>query len=299
MSLQGAVRLRCAAGRGQGAYRPPGQWLGARRRVRVARGLAAGGEQRSEDAVVDLGVEDREPDAVGGQGVAVVVVAAGEGLDALVGVDGQQVLGGAVDRVPRPVGARLGGLPGVDRPVHAGVDQDGGSASAAIPTARHRRSQPDSTPPTPRCDAGSRRSTPRSGDSASSSPGPMASTEPPTSAGQPASGMRRGIPGPRQSGPAPENGKATCGRLESADLTGTTAAPFSISSPCRATRCLADSTTPAIRSGASFTGRPVSIVRPTETTRRCQRGTKTGIPLSATEIPGGQLLRLLRPAKPC
>jgi hypothetical protein len=28
-------------------------------------GLTAGGEQRSEDPVVDLGVEDREPDAVG------------------------------------------------------------------------------------------------------------------------------------------------------------------------------------------------------------------------------------------
>src|SRR6266487_1059398 len=66
-SGQGAVRSRAWARR----------WLTAWSLVhRSARG--SGGEQRSEDPVVDLGVEDREPDAGGSQGVAVVVGDAGD-----------------------------------------------------------------------------------------------------------------------------------------------------------------------------------------------------------------------------
>jgi hypothetical protein len=58
--------------------------------------LATGSEQRSEDAVVDLGVEDREPDAVGGQGVAVAV---GDAGDQAVAAQPGKVVAGLVQAV--------------------------------------------------------------------------------------------------------------------------------------------------------------------------------------------------------
>src|SRR6266545_7706969 len=59
-------------------------------------GLGSGGEQRSEDPVVDLGVEDREPDAVGSQGVAVV---AGDAGDQAVAPQPGEVVAGLVHAV--------------------------------------------------------------------------------------------------------------------------------------------------------------------------------------------------------
>jgi hypothetical protein len=78
-------------------------------------------EQGPQPALlVDRGVRVEGVIAVE-EGVGVEVVAGGEALDALVGVDGQQVLGGAIDRVAGLVGARLAGFPGSYRPVDATV----------------------------------------------------------------------------------------------------------------------------------------------------------------------------------
>ena len=56
-------------------------------------GLVAG-HQRAQDAVVDLGVEDREPQAVGSQGIQVAVRDPGE--QAVAG-QARQVAGGLID----------------------------------------------------------------------------------------------------------------------------------------------------------------------------------------------------------
>jgi hypothetical protein len=90
------------------------------------RGLRlSGGEQRGQDAVVDLGVEDGEGQAVGGQVVGVGVRAAGD--QAVAGRPGQ-VLGGLGHRVG---GAEQTGHQGAQAPVGDAGDGAHGVAEGA------------------------------------------------------------------------------------------------------------------------------------------------------------------------